>query len=100
MSGIELRTFREGDERAINEAFNSVFRQRRSLEEWGWKFPPWPRPRTIILAFADGELIAHNAGVPARIQLNGAVVGALQCVDTFSLAGRRRRRSGEACGRR
>jgi hypothetical protein len=92
VSFIELRVYREGDERAINEAFNRVFHQRRTLEEWAWKFPPWPQPRAVLVAVVDDEVVAHNAGIPARVGLGGRTVGALQCVDTFSVADRLRRR--------
>lgn len=91
MSEIELRAFHDGDEHAINEAFNAVFGLDRSVQEWLWKFPRWPGPRAILVAMLDGEVVAHNAGIPARVRLGERTVGALQCVDTFSVAGRLRR---------
>jgi hypothetical protein len=81
---VTIRTFRDGDERRINDGFNAVFGLRRSLEEWAWKFPPDPDGRTIMLAEHDGELLAHYAGAPVRFHLDGHTWPAAQIVDVFS----------------
>lgn len=87
--GVVLRPWRPGDEDRINPVFNRVFSADRSLDEWRWKFAgaEW----AIAVAEADGDVVAHAAGVPARLALGGREVDALQVVDTFSLAGHLRR---------
>jgi len=88
-NGLVLRPFQPGDEHGINAVFNQVFSLSRPLEEWRWKFRG--EPRAIAVATADGEIVAHAAGLPARLQADGRLLRALQVVDTFSLAGHRRR---------
>jgi hypothetical protein len=87
--GVVLRAYEAGDEDAINAAFNHVFGLDRSLDDWRWKFRA--EPRAIAVATVDGEVVAHAAGLPARLQVGGRVSRVLQVVDTFSLAGHRRR---------
>jgi len=89
--GITYRPFEPGDERAINDTFNEVFGVERTLEEWLWKFPWSPGGRSIMLAFAGEELLAHYAGMPVHFQVDGRVVEAAQIVDVFSTRAARRR---------
>jgi hypothetical protein len=84
LEGMAIRPFTEGDEDSVNDGFNRVFRLERSLEEWAWKFPPDDRGRTIMLAEADGELLAHYAGVPVELRLDGRDWPTAQIVDVFS----------------
>jgi len=88
---VTIRAYQPGDEAAINASFNQVFSLQRPLAEWFWKFPVHPSPRPIVTAWCEGEVVAHNAGVAARFQVDGRVWPAQQSVDTFSLAGARRR---------
>ncbi len=87
--GVVLRPYEPGDEDGINAVFNRVFGLRRSLDEWRWKFRA--APKAIAVATSQGEVVAHAAGLPARLQVGGRVARTLQVVDTFSLAGHRRR---------
>ena len=88
---VIYRPHHPGDEHAINETFNEVFGTRRSLDEWLWKFPWRPEGRSIMLAFAGEELLAHYAGLPVRFHVDGRVVEAAQIVDVFSTRAARRR---------
>ncbi len=88
---IVYRPFEPGDERVINETFNQVFGTQRPLEEWLWKFQWRPEGRSIMLAFAGEELLAHYAGVPVRFRVDDRVVEAAQIVDVFSTRSARRR---------
>jgi hypothetical protein len=81
---VTVRPLARGEEGALNDAFNGVFNQQRSLEEWAWKFPPEPDGRAIRVAECGGEIVAHYAGVPARVQVDGRVWSAVQIVDVFS----------------
>jgi hypothetical protein len=89
---LEVRAYRRGDEAAINAGFNRVFGHQRSEAVWQWKFrQPAARGSTVV-AFDGRDLAAHNGGIPARWQVDGVEVAALQGVDTFSLAAIERRR--------
>lgn len=84
-SGVEIRPFRPGDEESINEGFNRVFHQSRSLEEWAWKFSEEPEGRWIVVARAPGgPVLVHYAAVPVLFQLGDRVVRAGQALDAFS----------------
>lgn len=64
-----IRPYKPGDEIAINEMFNEVFHQNRSLEHWYWKYRDNPYGSyKIALAFApDGTLAAHYGGYPVKL---------------------------------
>lgn len=64
-----IRPYQQGDETAINEMFNEVFHQNRSLEHWWWKYRDNPYGSyKIALAFApDGILAAHYGGYPVKL---------------------------------
>jgi hypothetical protein len=89
---LEVRAYRRGDENAINDGFNRVFGHRRSLEVWRWKYRLPGAKESTVVAMGGGSLAAHNGGIPARWQVDGDEVSALQGVDTFSLAALERRR--------
>lgn len=40
---VVIRKFREGDEKPLNDLFNAIFGQNRSLEDWRWKFSGHPK---------------------------------------------------------
>ncbi len=87
---VAIRPFADGDEVAVNDAFNEVFSLRRPLEEWLWKFPPAPGGRTIMTAWDGDRLVAHYAGMPVRYQVDGRVWTAAQIGDVFSRPSARR----------
>jgi len=89
---LTVRPFRDGDEFAINDAFNQVFHCRRSIEEWRWKFSIEGAREATAAAWDDGSLAAHNGGIPADFEVAGRRIRALQGVDTFSVAALERRR--------
>lgn len=79
-----IRVFSPGDEEAVNRGFNEAFHLDRPLDEWAWKFPADPDGRLIMIAEHGGEVLAHYAGVPVRIQIEGRVWNAAQIVDVYS----------------
>lgn len=63
------RVFQPGDESGINEGFNRVFGQNRTLGEWRWKFPKAPAGRWIsVVVDSSGAVLAHFAAVPMPMQ--------------------------------
>lgn len=91
MGELRFRPYRPGDEVAINDTFNAVFGTDRSLEEWRWKFQRGPVESPIMLATENDDLLAHYAGVPVRLRIEGRTVLAAQIVDVFSTKRARRR---------
>lgn len=79
-----IRAFAPGDEDAVNRGFNDAFHLDRQLDEWAWKFPPDPDGRLIMIAEHEGEVLAHYAGMPVRLQIEGRVWNACQIVDVYS----------------
>lgn len=80
-----VRPFSAGDEEILNATFNEVFAQRRSLEEWHWKFGDKGEPKYIMLAWNDaGHLLAQWAAVPVRLWAFSQELQAAQIVDVFS----------------
>lgn len=64
-----IRSYRQGDEYAINAMFNEVFNQNRDISHWYWKYRDNPYGKYIIsLAESEeGILAAHYAGYPVKI---------------------------------
>ncbi len=89
---LTVRPYSEGDEFAINDAFNRIFGCSRSIEEWVWKFSVEGAREASVAAWDGPDLAAHNGGIPAAFMVGGRRVVSLQGVDTFSLAALDRRR--------
>lgn len=91
MPTLEVRRYREGDERAINDGFNRVFGKRRSIEEWAWKYRAEDPPLPVVAAWDGDQVAAHNGGIRATVQIDGRRFAAVQGVDTYSMAAMARR---------
>lgn len=89
---LVVRPYSEGDEFAVNDAFNRVFGCRRSIEEWVWKFSVDGAREATVAAWDGERLAAHNGGIPSEFNVGGRRVAALQGVDAFSLAALDRRK--------
>lgn len=86
MASFQLRPYREGDEDALNTAFNQAFGTSRSLAEWRWKFQPTHRSDRIIVAVdAEERIVAQYAAVEMRVQHGGQPLILGQPVDVFCL---------------
>ncbi|MEZ5965646.1 MAG: GNAT family N-acetyltransferase [Planctomycetota bacterium] len=91
MDDLELRPFRSGDEAAILDAFNLVFREvcgpsfvDRDLATWRWQFLDNPAGMRVHLAVAgDGTVAAQYAAVPVRARTPHGDTMLCQIVDSF-----------------
>jgi len=54
MDEITIRSYEKGDERAINRAYNEIFNEHRSIEEWRWKFGPDANASCMMLGVDPG----------------------------------------------
>lgn len=85
MAEVTFRTYREGDETAINAAFNAVFGLERGIDEWRWKFAAGGEEPCIMLALdASGTVLAQYGALPVRLWAHGTEVWAGQIVDILA----------------
>lgn len=87
----DVREYRPGDEQRILPAFNRVFAAidptfvPRTIEEWRWRYERNPAGLRIFVATTpDGEVVAHQAGLPVRLVHRGEHVVWNQIVDSFA----------------
>ncbi|MFA7240302.1 MAG: hypothetical protein WC091_09325 [Sulfuricellaceae bacterium] len=86
MTAYHIRTYREGDEKAILSAFAHVFPVRRSLPTWQWIYRDHPDGSHIMLcSLDDGQLAAHFAVTRHRAVFHGQPLIIAQPRDAFSL---------------
>lgn len=89
-SSLRIRRFGEGDEEAVNSAFNAAFGLSRSIEEWRWKYTGSPLGRWIVVGEnPDGAVVTHFGALPIWLQDCGRSVLAGQNVDVFALGSAR-----------
>ncbi len=89
---IEIRPYRPGDEAAILQSFNIVFREvcgsgyvDRQPSFWEWEFARNPEGHRIAVAMSsDGVVAAHYAGVPVRVDTAFGARTFVQGVDSFT----------------
>jgi hypothetical protein len=85
LGGAEIRVFRAGDENGIVNGLSATRSHNVSLEDWSWSYPPIDGGRPIVVAVADGGIVAHVGGVFSAFQISGGTVRALAVVDEFAL---------------
>ena len=68
---LVVRPYSEGDEFAINDAFNRIFGCRRTIEEWVWKFSVEGAREATVAAWDGDDLAAHNGGIPVNFEVGG-----------------------------
>ena len=74
---ISYRSYESGDENAIIELFNLVFRKDLKIGQWNWAYNENPIKRMdIILALSDRKLVGHSASTPLEFHCQGNCVQA------------------------
>ena len=86
MAAPVFRTYREGDEVAINRLFEEASGLVRSLDEWSWLYPHEVDGRVIVVAETGGEVVAHCAGTPLRVAVDERELAAARIDDLASPA--------------
>ena len=86
MAAPVFRTYREGDEVAINRLFEEASGVVRSLDEWSWLYPPEADGRAIVVAETGGGVVAHCAGTPLRVAVDDRELAAARIDDLSSPA--------------
>lgn len=73
--GMEFRPYAPGDEGAIIDLFQTVYRRPLSPAFWRWRFQENPSGHAVIeLAWSGGRLAAHYLTAPIRMWVDGEVV--------------------------
>jgi Acetyltransferase (GNAT) domain len=92
MTEVAIRWYRPGDEHAILQTFNLVFREvcgpgyvDRTLEQWRWAFLQNPAGHRISLAVAaDGTIASQYAGMPMFCDTPWGERRFVHCVDSMT----------------
>ena len=91
-SGLTIRPYQPGDEHAILQTFNLVFREvcgpgylDRALPQWEWAYLRNPAGHRISLALApDGTVASQYAGMPVRCDTPWGEQLFVHCVDSMT----------------
>ena len=80
-----VREYREGDEIQINDLFNNVFTENRTLKDWEWKFKlnPVSDLNLVTVAESEGRIVGNYASMPMALHYAGERILVGQPVDTF-----------------
>lgn len=85
--GIIIRSFIEGDEKALIHLYNETFRRNRTLEHWKWKYernPYFSEPIcTIAFSEDEQEIVGQYTVIPLRINFLGKPLLGCQFTDTM-----------------
>lgn len=80
-----VRAYRPGDEAAILDLFARSFHQPLAREAWRWRYEDNPAGgKRISVAFENDRLVAHYAGYPVEMDLEGRRLEANQIGDTMT----------------
>jgi hypothetical protein len=91
-AGVTIRPYRPGDEHAILQTFNLVFREvcgpdyvDRTLAQWRWAYLENPAGHRISLALADdGTVASQYAGMPMLYDTPWGAQRFVHCVDSMT----------------
>ncbi len=91
-SELTIRPYRPGDEHAILQTFNLVFREvcgptyvDRTLEQWRWAWLQNPMGHRISVAVAaDGTIASQYAGMPMLTDTPSGAQRFIHCVDSMT----------------
>ena len=80
-----VRKYRVGDEKEINDLFNLVFKQSRSLDEWYWQFRDNPAGSANLITIAEiaGKMVGQYANLPVYFKCKDQTVKVGNPVDNF-----------------
>lgn len=80
-----IRKYKDGDEKEINDLFNEIFHETRSLKEWSWKFQNGPLGHVNIsfVAESKGKIVGQYANLPLRFKYKEKILRVAFPVDNF-----------------
>ena len=85
-NGLSVRTYRPGDEHAIQAVYETVFGRKRSLAEWRWRFQGAPAgPGMLHVLENEDGIVGHIAHIPFPTWVDGQRLVVGQGGDTMTL---------------
>lgn len=84
-SSLTIEQYKEKDEVEINNLFNSIFDQKRGINEWEWKFKESPidsRP-FIVLAKDGDKIVGQYPSIVYYLKYQGKIAKIAQPVDNM-----------------
>lgn len=80
-----IREYEAGDEKGINDLFNEIFHEKRSLAEWSWKLRENPLGRTnlVVVAESQGRIVGQYANLPCLFKYQNKELLSASPVDNF-----------------
>lgn len=80
-----IREYHTGDEKEINDLFNIVFKQKRSLNGWYWQYRDNPAGNANLIALAEvsGRIVGQHANVPVYFRFKNETIRSAQSVDNL-----------------
>jgi len=85
VENVIIRRFKEGDEREINDLFNQIFNNKRTLEEWYWKFRnnPLGYLNLTSVAESEGKILGQYSNLPYLFKYRDMILKFGMVVDNF-----------------
>lgn len=85
MENVIIRRLKEGDEKEINDLFNQIFNEQRSIEEWYWKFRDNPLGYLNLTSVAEsgGKILGQYSNLPYFFKYRDMILKFGMVVDNF-----------------
>lgn len=85
MEEFIVRKYKDGDEEEINRLFNDIFGEKRSIDEWAWKFRKNPFGDILLIGLAEsgGQIVGQYANIPILFKYKDSNVLVGLPVDNF-----------------
>lgn len=81
---VEIREYKNGDEKGIIPLFNDVFKADRNEEYWHWQFMENPaKEPVIIVAEDDSKIVGQSTLLPTKMTIKGEELFSGQSIDTM-----------------
>lgn len=81
---VQIREYKDGDEKGIIPLFNDVFKADRNEEYWHWQFMENPAKEPIIIvAEDDSKIVGQSTLLPSKMTLKGEEIFSGQSIDTM-----------------
>jgi hypothetical protein len=81
---VDIREYKNGDEKEIIQLFNKVFNSNRKEEHWNWQFMENSAGKSVIVvAEDDSKIVGQCTLLPTTMVVRGEEVLAGQSIDTM-----------------
>jgi hypothetical protein len=81
---IEIRPYKEGDEKEIIKLFKACFGKEMSRKEWQWKYKKSPWGSVSYVVFDNKKLVSHYGGIKYLFYSGNKMLSAYQTCDVMT----------------